>query len=39
LFFAPANAKVRGLFTKDGKTQFIKITDAWYKLTHDILGE
>ena len=38
-FFAPADAKVRGLFTKDGKTQFIGISDKWYAPTHKVLGE
>lgn len=39
LFFAPANAKTRGLFTKVGNTKFVAITDKWYKPTHNILGE
>ncbi len=39
LFFAPENAKVRGLFTKDGDTKFVAITDKWYQPTHQILGE
>ena len=39
LFFAPANSKTRGLFTKDGDTKFIAITDDWYKPTHQVLGE
>ncbi|MCC7667754.1 phosphate/phosphite/phosphonate ABC transporter substrate-binding protein [Liquorilactobacillus satsumensis] len=38
-FFAPSNAKTRGLFTKDGKTRFIAVDDSWYKPTHKILGE
>lgn len=39
LFFAPENAKTRGLFTKVGDTKFIAISDKWYKPTHEILGE
>ncbi len=38
-FFAPENAKQRGLFTKDGQTQFVKVTDSWYKPTHKVLGK
>ncbi|KRL80941.1 phosphate/phosphite/phosphonate ABC transporter substrate-binding protein [Secundilactobacillus paracollinoides] len=38
-FFAPADAKVRGMFTKDGDTRFIAISDKWYAPTHKILGE
>ncbi|MFT8843500.1 MAG: PhnD/SsuA/transferrin family substrate-binding protein, partial [Schleiferilactobacillus harbinensis] len=39
LFFAPAEAKTHSLLPKDGDTKFIKISDDWYKPTHDILGE
>ncbi|MFT8907461.1 MAG: phosphate/phosphite/phosphonate ABC transporter substrate-binding protein [Lentilactobacillus diolivorans] len=38
-FFAPANAKKRGLLPKDGNTQFKAVSDSWYQPTHQILGE
>jgi phosphonate transport system substrate-binding protein len=38
-FFAPSGSNSRSLFTKDGKTQFVKINDSWYKPTHEILGK
>lgn len=38
-FFAKPGSKTRGMFTKEGKTHFIAVSDKWYAPTHKVLGK